>query len=59
MAWSENKITYSVNETWDQFEKRAETFLNLFKETKKNNILVISSGGTISMILQVITKSAI
>ena len=54
MAWSENKITYSVNETWDQFEKRAETFLNLFKETKKNNILVISSGGTISMILRLL-----
>ena len=53
MAWSQNKIAYS-NETWDQFEKRAETFLNLFKETKKNNILVISSGGTISMILRLL-----
>tara|TARA_B100001989_G_scaffold214929_1_gene165260 strand:+ start:1891 stop:2559 length:669 start_codon:yes stop_codon:yes gene_type:complete len=54
MAWSQNKFTYSVNETWDQFEKRAETFLNLFKETRKNNILVISSGGTISMMLRLL-----
>ena len=32
MAWSQNKFTYPVNETWDQFEKRAETFLNLFNQ---------------------------
>ena len=51
-AWSENKISYNLNETWYEFDKRAQKFLKIINNTKPKSILVVSSGGTISMILK-------
>ena len=51
-AWSEDKITHSVNETWKEFNDRAKKFLKIIGGSKSKSILVVSSGGTISMILK-------
>ena len=51
-AWSENKISHNVNETWSEFDERAKKFLKTTSERKSESILVVSSGGTISMILK-------
>ena len=51
-AWSENKISHNVNETWSEFDERAKKFLKTTIERKSESILVVSSGGTISMILK-------
>ena len=52
-AWTENKIKSSLTETWEEFEIRAEKFLNLINQSVGSNcVLVVSSGGTISMILK-------
>ena len=52
-AWTENKIKSSLTETWEEFEIRAEKFLNLINQSIGSNcVLVVSSGGTISMILK-------
>ena len=51
-AWSENKISHYVNETWYEFDERAQKFLKIINNTKPKSILVVSSGGTISMILK-------
>ncbi len=51
-AWSENKISHNVNETWNEFDERAEKFLKIINKGKSKSILVVSSGGTISMILK-------
>ena len=52
IAWSENKIPYNVNETWNEFDERAKKFLKIINKGKPKSILVVSSGGTISMILK-------
>ena len=51
-AWSENKISHNVNETWNEFDERAQKFLKIINNTEPKSILVVSSGGTISMILK-------
>jgi broad specificity phosphatase PhoE len=51
-AWSENKVFHGVNETWKEFDERAQKFLNIINKNKSKSILVVSSGGTISMILK-------
>ena len=51
-AWSENKISHNVNETWNEFDERAQKFLKIINKGKSKSILVVSSGGTISMILK-------
>ena len=51
-AWSENKISHYVNETWYEFDERAQKCLKIINNTKPKSILVVSSGGTISMILK-------
>ena len=51
-AWSENKISHNVNETWNEFDERAQKFLKIINNTEQKSILVVSSGGTISMILK-------
>ena len=51
-AWSENKISRYVNETWYEFDERAQKCLKIINNTKPKSILVVSSGGTISMILK-------
>ena len=51
-AWSENNISHNVNETWNEFDERAQKFLKIINNTKPKSILVVSSGGTISMILK-------
>lgn len=51
-AWSEDKITYDVSETWKEFSDRARNFLNLIGDINSKSILVVSSGGTISMLLK-------
>ena len=51
-AWSENNISHNVNETWNEFDVRAQKFLKIINNTKSKSILVVSSGGTISMILK-------
>ena len=51
-AWSENKISHNVNETWNEFDERAQKFLKIIDNRKPKSILVVSSGGTISMILK-------
>ena len=52
-AWTENKIKSFLTETWEEFGIRAEKFLNLINQSIDSNcVLVVSSGGTISMILK-------
>ena len=53
-AWSENKVFNDISETWNEFDGRAQKFLNITNKNKykSKSILVVSSGGTISMILK-------
>ena len=53
-AWSENKVFNDISETWNEFDGRAKKFLNIINKNKykSKSILVVSSGGTISMILK-------
>ena len=53
-AWSENKVFNDISETWNEFDVRAQKFLNIINKNKykSKSILVVSSGGTISMILK-------
>ena len=52
-AWTENKIKSPLTETWEEFGIRAEKFLKLINQSIGSNcVLVVSSGGTISMILK-------
>ena len=53
IAWTQNKIQSGLTETWYEFDRRVEKFLNLIENDKTSkSVLVVSSGGTISMILK-------
>ena len=53
LAWSENTITGPLPETWNHFATRAQEAMN-FAQAQSNHehVLVISSGGAISMALK-------
>ena len=50
-AWSEKKLESDLNETWADFQKRVSDILNQLIQPQFKRTLVISSGGTISMII--------
>ena len=50
-AWSEKKLESDLNETWADFQKRGSDILNQLIQPPFKRTLVISSGGTISMII--------
>lgn len=53
LSWSKDELdTQLLDETWGQFEARANTMINLFKHTDAKRILVVSSGGAIAMMLK-------
>ena len=52
-AWTRNEIKTGIEETWSQYESRASIILNSLNYTDNSKkVLVVSSGGTISMILK-------
>ena len=53
-AWCENNIKGDVNETWYSFQKRGLSFIEKCKNIPENKIAVVSSAGTISMIISLI-----
>jgi len=57
LAWSESRIEGSLPESWQQFEERTNKALNSLLEksalrASDSSILVVSSGGVISMIIK-------
>ncbi len=51
-AWSDNTLTGSLPESWSDFENRVYEAMLFSKNKEAKNILVISSGGAISMALK-------
>ncbi|MCF8474352.1 MAG: histidine phosphatase family protein [Emcibacter sp.] len=49
--WSEDKITETLPESWSDFQNRTKNVLSHLHNTMDGKSLVISSGGTISMIM--------
>ena len=53
LAWSNNEISGTIEESWLEFEARVIRALTMSVErTDNETVLVISSGGTISMVLK-------
>lgn len=52
LAWSNNAIDTELPETWDAFAERTLAALNDLKARKEKTIIVVSSGGAISMVLK-------
>ena len=50
-AWSEKKLDSDLIESWSDFQKRGSDILNELIKSQFKRTLVISSGGTISMII--------
>ena len=50
-AWCEDSISGKTDETWSDFQKRGMLFIDNCKNISANKIAVISSAGTISMII--------
>lgn len=56
-AWSENRLTGELPETWIEFEQRVRGALDLIQQQAHHNtIAVVSSGGSISMALKHILR---
>lgn len=52
LAWSSNTINAELPETWDTFAERTLSALEDLKARKEKTIVVVSSGGAISMVLK-------
>lgn len=58
LSWSEGEVIEGAPETWDHFEQRTQQNLALIQERpSKQKVLVVSSGGAISMALRFILKA--
>jgi len=57
--WSENGFEKTVPETWAEFDQRVREGMKLLTDsvTAKQKILVVSSGGAISMALSHVLKA--
>jgi broad specificity phosphatase PhoE len=58
-AWADDQIAVGTPETWTEFERRVDEGLSLAtsKAESRSKILVVSSGGAISMALRQILKA--
>ena len=60
-TWAANKLEHQVPETFDQFEQRVSTALSMAiaagREDRGSRVLVVSSGGAISMALRQVLKT--
>lgn len=52
LAWSSNAINAELPETWGAFAERALSALQDLKAREEKTIVVVSSGGAISMVLK-------
>ena len=51
-AWSQDELTGPLPETWQHFHQRIEAAMEFAASIAKKKVLVISSGGAISMIMK-------
>jgi len=57
LAWSKNELSGDIPETWQQFETRVRSVLALAtNQSSGETVFVVSSGGTISMTLQILMQ---
>lgn len=57
-AWSKNQLSDTLPETWEQFNNRVTKALDTTLKEPHKNIVVVSSGGTISLALGLIMNLA-
>jgi len=59
LAWSEDRLEGELKETWTDFEQRVEQALSLATSRSERNskVLVVSSGGPISMAIRHILQA--
>lgn len=57
LLWARGELEGQLPETWQAFEQRVSNVLNIVKDLPQKKVLVVSSGGAISMVIRQILNA--